>query len=356
MSKLRYAILILLWIVSVHDTQAQRRYMLQERMEHQISLLQCFKGHELSNDPDVFWGLHANQYVGIHHLFGFDVEGSWTSFVSPMPKVKITPGGEAIGGHFVYELQSSGLLFQTGIGINYQKTCNVLLDTAIYHEHMTDLWDPIEPAEYTLKHAFYERQDVSRNLYVQVPLYIGNYILGPTGVGYWLVGVKASYAFRGSTKQTMLGSTTALYEPYLGVWHEMDNHGYRKDVPIERKGERLKLRMDVLAHGEIGYEWTTYNGPHNYRITPTNRTDIRFRVAAFVEFGMVNISPRSNNVLYGIPEETIYDFPTYRMDHVFSTVDAKPYWLRNIYAGVKLTVLIGKPWKDFCITCNPWKH
>jgi hypothetical protein len=221
---------------------------------------------------------------------------------------------------------------------------------------MHDKWETIESAQYILKHEFRHRQDMARNIYGQIPLYVGQYMFSSAGVGYWLAGFHFNWAFWGTTKQKLIGTTIADYEPFLGIWHEMDNHGYRDSVPIERTGERLNLKFDILLHAESGYEISTYRGPHNYRSVPGDRTDCRIRFAAFAEFGLMNITPKTNNVLYATPIESIYDFPTYRMDHVFSTKDAKAFWMRNLYVGIRITVLFGLPHGEKCILCDPWKH
>lgn len=334
----------------------QRRFEVSENDEYHLDDLLGFTFKDVRNNVDAFWGLHASQYVGSHHLFGFSIEGAWSTYVNNMQIASIVPGGGASGFHFVYEYQYSGLLIQTGLGINYQQVYTNVRDTDIYNYHMYDKWDNVEEAEYILKHEFRNRQDMSRNIYGQIPLYVGQYMFGSHGVGYWLGGFQLNYAFYGSTRQMLEGTTKAYYEPFLGIWHEMDNHGYRKDVPIERTGERLRLKFDVLMHGEAGYEYTSYTGPHNYRTMPGDRIDCRIRFAAFAEFGMLNICPQTNGVLYGLPSASIYDFPTYRINHVFSTIDAKPYWIRNLYAGIRITVLFGLPWKEHCILCDPWKH
>lgn len=351
----KYSFLILCMLF-VHTASAQRRYLTTEWWEYRLAELADFSFEQTNNHTDAFWGLHASQYVGVHHLFGVSMEGAWSSYANNMQIASITPGGSAVGLHFVYEFQYSGFLVQTGIGINAQQVYNHVRDSDMYHYGMQDKWEGVEPADYILKHEFRNRQDRSRNIYGQLPLYVGHYIVGPSGVGYWLLGLQLNYAFMGDTRQTLLGTTMADYEPFLGIWHEMDNHGYRQDVPLERNGERLKLKLDVLLHGEMGYEISTYHGPHNYRRTQTSGSDWRFRFAGFVDFGMANINPRTRNVLYGVPEESIYDFPTYRMDHVFSTTDTKDFWMRNLYAGVRITILYGIPWKEHCILCDPWKH
>lgn len=334
----------------------QRRFEMAEHWEYQLQRLNDFTTNDVGNKTDVFWGLHTSQYAGSHHLIGFSVEGSWTAFLNNMPQAKILPGGGAAGLHLLYEYQYSGLLFQTGVGVNYQRVYNNVTDTSIYHYNMHDTWEGVNDVEFTLKHDFYHRRDFAHQLYGQVPLYIGHYLLSPAGVGYWMAGVHVNYAFWGGTKQQLEGSTMGQYEAYLGIWREMDNHGFRKDVPIERKGDRLNLKLDVMAHAEMGYEITTYHGPHNYRVTAASRTDVRVRLAAFVDMGILNICPQTNNVFYDTPMETIYDFPTYRMDHVFSTADAKAFWLRNLYAGIRMTVLIGFPGNEHCILCDPWRH
>lgn len=336
--------------------QAQRRYHTAERWEYRLAQANGFTTKDVDNQTDILFGLHASQYTGSHHLIGFSAEGGWSAMTTNMPRVSITPGGGMAGLRFVYEYQYSGFLVQTGLGVSFQRVTNTLSDTAIYHEHMHDRWQGIGDAEFTLKHFFEDRRDISNQLYAQLPLYAGHYILGSRGIGYFLAGVQLNYSFWGNTEQKLTGTTTGLYERYVGIWEEMDNHGFRKEVPIERKGERLKLKMDVMVHGEIGYEYTTFQNPHSYRVRPGDRLDCRLRFAAFADFGIVNISPQTKNVLYDTPAETIYDFSTYRMDHVFSTDDARRYWLRNVNVGVRMTVLFGFQGKERCILCGPWRR
>lgn len=355
MRRLQYTILILCFLCP-QWIRAQRRFMTSERWEYRLEQLSEFTTKDVSSQTDIFWGLHKSQYVGTHHLFGFSVEGSFSGFVNNMPNAAFRPGGGAAGFHLLYEYQYSGFLLQTGVGINYQNLSNAVRDTTIYHYNMHDTWQGINDVPFTLRHDFTGRVDQAQHLYAQIPLYVGHYIVGSYGVGYWLAGLHANYAVWGNTRQNLTGTTRGLYEKYLGIWHEMDNHGFRQDVPIERTGNKLNLKLDIMAHGEIGYEYTTYHGPHNYRKTAFSNTDIRFRFAAFADFGILNIMPSTNGVLYGTPMESIYDFSTYRMDHVFSTEDAKAFWLRNLYAGIRLTVLFGLPANEHCILCNPWRH
>lgn len=355
MRRLQYTILILCFLCP-QLLWAQRRFMTAERWEYRLEQVSGFSTKDVENKVDIFWGLHKSQYAGTHHLFGFSMEGSYTSFVNNMPNAAFLPGGGAAGFHFLYEYQYSGILLQLGLGATFQQVSTNVADTTMYHYQMHDTWSGVNDVEFTLRHDFYDRRDMARQIHAQVPIYAGHYIIGSYGVGYFLAGIKLNYTAWGNTRQELTGTTLGLYEKYLGIWHEMDNHGFRKDVPIVRTGNKLNLKFDVLAHGEMGYEYTTYHGPHNYRRTAASQTDIRFRFAAFAEFGILNICPQTDNVLYDTPMESIYDFPTYRMDHIFSTTDAGAFWLHNLYAGIRVTVLFGLPGNEHCILCDPWRH
>lgn len=355
MRKLRYFILIislcpiLLW--------GQRRYSMSDRWEYQLASLSGFSATDVNSKTDILNGLHAGLYTGSHHLLGISAEGSWSTMFSSMPAAQVAPKGASGGLHVLYEYQYSGFIVQTGLGINYQYVTAGVRDTSIYHEHMLDTWSNLDPVEFTLKHRFVDRKDASSQLYGQLPLYIGHYILSPIGIGYGLIGVQANYMITSyATHMSAVGSTSGLYERYIGIWEEMDNHGFRKEVPIERKGEPLKLKLDVLAHVEMGYEFSTFRSASNYKTRPGDRTDCRIRLGAFVDFGILNICPKTSTILYDLPSSSLYDFPTYEMNHIFSTEDAKQFWVRNFYAGLRLTVLFGFQEKEHCILCDPWRH
>jgi hypothetical protein len=354
MSKLRHIILLSLLILPV-VAWGQRRYSTSNAPEYSLQSVRGFTTKDVENKTDALFGIHASLYTGSHHLLGFSAEGAWSSFVSPMPQAKMTPGGGAASFHLLYEYQYSGFILQLGLGAAYQKVFSPISDTVIYHEGMHDNWNG-QDVTYTLKHSFYDRQDESQLIYAQLPLYFGHYIFGNSGIGYFLAGVRFNYALWGNTRQTLTGTTTALYERYVGIFEEMDNHGFRKDVPIERKGDQLKLKFDIMAHGEIGYEYNLQQGTNDYRKKPRDRMDARIRVGAFADFGILNTCPKTDKPFYDTPQETIFDFPTYQMEHIFSTKDAQNFWLRNLFVGIRVTMLFGFEPEERCILCDTWKH
>ena len=350
MSNLRHIILLTLCLLPA-IMWGQKRYSTGDKTEYSLEGQSGFSTKDVENQTDILHGLHASLYSGSHHLIGVSAEGSWSSFISPMPQTSNTPGGGTAGLHFLYEYQYSGFIFQTGLGAAYQRVFTPIADTTIYHYNMVDNYGD----SFTLKHYFYDLQDEAQQIYVQLPLYFGHYIFAEHGIGYFLAGFRFSYGVWGNTRQTLIGTTTGKYEKYVGIWEEMDNHGFRKDVPIERKGD-LKLKFDLMLHGEIGYEYNTRQQAKDYRIRPSDRLDGRIRVAGFLDFGLLNICPKANNPFYEMPMETIYDFPTYQMDYVFTTADAKAFWMRNLSVGLRVTFLFGFQPDEKCILCDPWRH
>jgi len=355
MPELRHIILLILCL-STMTGMAQRRYSVSEKREFELSSVRGFSTKDVENQTDVLMGLHASEYSGSHHLVGLSLSGGWSTFLNNMPEAKNTPGGGVMDLYLLYEYHFAGLMVQTGLGISAQRVFTDLNEANIYHENMMDTWSGITPAPFTLKHTFADRRDMAQQLYGRIPLNVGHYFFGSRGIGYFLVGVNAGYAFKGSTATSMIVSTAGKYERYVGIWEEMDNHGFRKDVPLERKGDQLALKFDLAAHAEIGYEYNTRQSVKNYRTRPADRLDGRLRVAAYADCSLLNICPSTKGVLYGIPTESIYDFSTYTTDHVFSTEEASKSWLRNLSIGIRVSFLFAFRPKDRCILCNPANH
>ena len=88
------------------------------------------------------------------------------------------------------------------------------------------------------------------------------------------------------------------------------------------------------------------------------------RVSAFADFSVLDLCPKTGNVLYNTNPKSFYefehdfaaDYDAFEMNHVFSTADAQKAWLRNVFVGVRATVLFGFQNKERCILCSPWKR
>ena len=322
------------------------------------------KGKDLINRN----GLRTGQYSGERHLVGAYLESGYSAFVSPCPHTTIAPGGYGIGGGLVYEYEANDFLVQVGVGIKLQDVKTNVMDTTFTKYHTADAWtnsmyhrygdwnNQLDTFYYDLQYDFYDRQDHSRMVYAQVPILLGQQIMGRRGVGYYLAGVKLGYGIQGSTDVRATGTTTGHYDRYIGIFHEMDNHGLRKDVPIERHGKRLDIKFDLLAHAEIGYEYGIYSPTKGWRgAKATKPFDMRLRFAAYCDMSLLSINPRTDLPMVVPPDESRWDFPTYRLSHVYSTNEIANLPLRNMFVGVKLTALFGIKQTEKCRICGVYR-
>ena len=290
-------------------------------------------------------GLRTTTYDGVHHLVGLHVDGGYTAMFGNMPTMSTGPGGYTTGFGLDYCYTGRGLIIQTGIGIRWQDVNNRFSNDSLIVDPATDS----EGVNFRLKYDFTNRVDNSRNLYLQVPLQAGMYFYNC----YFLAGIKLNWQLIGWTRPDVFVSTTATYDRYIGIWEEMDNHGIRKDVEEIRENDRLKLKIDVLACAEIGYEWALGNyGKKGYM--KSEAKDYRLRLAAFVECGLANICPKTKLEPYVIPAATPYDFSTFEFNHILSTASAANYNAHNLFAGIKLTfIFFGYQSSEKCILCGP---
>jgi len=289
-------------------------------------------------------GLYTDQYDGVHHLVGLQVEGAYSTLFSSPQLMSSSPGGYAVGASLQYAYLNGPLFVQTGVGIRWQDVKNKVAD----QQYMRDDIDKANMLSH-VTYAFEQRKDEMRELYAQVPIYIGGYFHG----GYVMGGVKASIPVYGDTRLNMVVSSTAKYDGYIGPIEEMDNHGIRKEVPLtpdQQKGAALNLKVDVLGVIEGGYEMAFSNkGKPGYH--RSNMNDQRLRIGAFAEIGILNIVPKTKKALYDIPATSAYDFQTFQYNHVLST--GKIASSHNFFAGLRITYFFfGVQSKEKCLLCD----
>lgn len=297
-------------------------------------------------------GLYTDQYDGVHHLVGLQVDGAYSTFLNQSKLMKTSPGGYGLGLSLQYAYLNGPFFVQTGVGLRWQDVKNGVVDQQ-YQRDATDAAGMLSHMTYD----FHQRTDEARELYAQVPIYIGGYIRG----AYIMGGLKVSMPIWGDTRLDMLTTSTARYDGYIGPIEEMDNHGIRKDVPLtpdQQQGQKLDLKLDVLGVLEAGYELAFSNkGRPGYH--RANMKDQRLRIGAFAEIGILNIAPKTKLPLYNVPEASPYDFQTFEYNHVLSTGQVSS--AHNLFAGVRLTYFFfGVQTKEKCLLCGsrgmvtPW--
>ncbi len=390
MSKLRQIIILSLCLASV-AAWGQNRFATSSKKERDLAKVKGFSSKDAKKSTNAL-GLHSSTYTGSGHYLGFSVDGGWSTFLTNIQGVQSTPGGVAASGKILYEYHFGNFFLQTGAGIGIQYVTTPV-KSELLPENVSTFYngfsnkekgmnhpmiDPYDGALFNMKHTFSERSDISELYYAQLPINFGYYISGQGGVGYVMLGAQVNYAFGGKTIAKATCTSMGVFNDFIGVFDEIDNHGFRKDVPLTYKGSKLPIRLggveglDVLGHIEGGYEFNTFQAIPQYRSSKADNMDCRLRLSAFIDMSLPNISPKGTNSLYDLnineaendPEKIaaqqlgLYEFHSFNMNHVLTTevANGEKLWVRNFTVGVRFTILFSLKAQQRCILCDPWRH
>lgn len=344
MRRWKYIFLTILLMLSCADIAAQSR-LNGDGMDRRTNALGGGGSNYSRRRPDRH-GLLTHQYSEIHHLFGFSLNAAYSGMQNGVLENSFLPGGINGGFNVLYDYQRYYFKMQVGAGIQAQSVTNGLADYRLFDESVSDALG----YKYTLMYEFDDREDISNNVYLDIPIMLG---AGFSDM-YFLAGLKYRLPILGSTQVNATVSTSAFYEQYLGHFVEMDNHGMRKNVQVSYMGDALRLKSDVMLAAEFGYEKVKGRDYEAGFDGASRPYQFRFRVAAFAEYGLLNQMPNTNNLLTIIPPDYKWDFPEFQMNHVFSTSEAHGHTMHNFFVGLRFTILFGALPDEHCILCGPF--
>lgn len=293
-------------------------------------------------------GIISRRFTGDRYLFGLYLDGGYSTFISPKISIR-DQNGWGIGGGLIFEYEKRTFWLQTGVGINFQQNKVIFPDDSLKFPNVPDSWTGRhDNYVYDLTYGVTDRKDVISDLTIQVPLLFGirhfNF--------YWGAGPKVSINILGNVRSTAQLTTIADYERYIGVYGEMDNHGWRKLVDINSKADWQRAKIDILASTELGYEWSskeTRIGNGMYRNKDVH--EWRIRIGAFADFGILDICPKNKLPLIDVPTDYRYDFIKVKLNSPLVTQNFNDTWARNLTAGIKVTILYGYRIKEICRLC-----
>lgn len=291
------------------------------------------------------FGLMRGVYVGKHHLMGTQLDLGYSRYLDQLPYISPNPGGYTIGAGLTYMYQQDRLIVQTGVNLRWHASYDQL-----GHYTRVDHAFDTQGVPFLLQYDFDHRRDRSQNLFVEVPIQVGAYIFAGM---YATAGLKARMQIYNHNRATAIASTSASYDRYIGDWDEMDIHGLRENVPISYSGEGVKMKLEVAATVELGYEFQL---PDDNRITNRRRdnTDHRVRVAAFLDATAFSLRPYSSEPIYFIPGKTPYDFATFEMRHPMHSVLTEGKQIHSMHVGLKVTCFFwGIEAQDIRVSVGP---
>ncbi|MCQ2347752.1 MAG: hypothetical protein MJZ65_01020 [Paludibacteraceae bacterium] len=348
-------LLLTVALVMAQTAVAQKRIVSDNKSTVQLtqSDAQHFTKADKQPDKNVH-GLMSSSDAGVHHSLGMWLNGAYSAIVHDVPTVSSTPGGYDAGLGFVYEMSYSWFLLQVGAGAHFQGVRYYQDDYSFTNSDLaTAMWDydsrwltegkggqlvdsyglPIDVLTYQIN----DRRDVVRTFYLEVPVLFG----GAYNGFYGLLGAKLNMALWGKIYMQQNVTSTAVYNQFNGVSHEMDNHGYRNLVQIKQTGKKIDFRTDVLLSAELGYEFRRDAG--------------RYRLGAYVDYGLLNLAPSSDVNPFYFDFDRKWNFDQFEMTHVFASALAKDCKMHNLFAGIKFTMLFSLPERDKCILCEQAK-
>lgn len=258
----------------------------------------------------LFWCCYT---LNAQHWFGVSLDGD---LVWQLDKINITTakfgGGGSVG--FVYQYQKNHFTIETGVsgsfshnrvGVRDSLLSFAMIDTKgqsfIYNGYLKD------------------RMDISNNLSVSIPLMIGL----EYDFFYALAGAKLNLHLMGKTHQKAQLSNTGNYDIYYDPLVNIPTHGFHDFMPEETKGTMSYQMLDVRMALEVG---TLFH---------VNNRSSKFRIGAFVEYGVLNARNKTLNGSLLTPN--LSEYMHVAMDHVYSTPYQAGSSVNNLLCGIRFT-------------------
>lgn len=229
-----------------------------------------------------------------------------------------------------YRLFHNNFLFSVGVEGMYELNANQLdkLDVSI---PMLDT----EGDRFDMHVLVDKSRDLTHMANINVPILFG----GEWGRFYFLVGPKLSLNLYGSTTSQAQVTTYGEYDRYYDDFYNMPNHQFETGRQMSSANIPLKWNMNVMAHLEIGGRFNHMYKHQQFRINPDR---IRMYLAAFVDFGVLNIHHSSGGAPIFEYRETKQGVQFFIQPLLVSSMSDNAVF-RNMNIGIKYTVAFELP-------------
>jgi len=251
--------------------------------------------------------LQAQHWLGL----AMEADMAWQLDRIPLTTAKIG-GGTALD--LRYQLQVNLLTVETGIGAAYTLNALGIQDTTLQIPMMDNRGKPL-----TFVGQLKNRQDLSRNLALHIPLLIGVEYRR----FYGLAGAKVSVNLLSRTQQTALLRTSGEYDMYYEPLTDMPEHGFHDYQRQETRGS-MRVQTDLRVAAEVGMVFNTYRGYTKYRL------------GAFVEYGVFDVrKSEAKELLTADMSDGMY----LTMNHVYSSFYQASSPVNNLLVGLRFSIL-----------------
>lgn len=230
-----------------------------------------------------------------------------------------------------YRMFRNNFLFSVGLEGMYELNANQLdkLDVSI----------PMVDTEGELfdMHVLVDKsRDLSHMVNINIPLLVG----GEWGRFYFLLGPKVSLNLYGATSSSASVTTYGEYDKYYDDFYDMINHQFVSNQPMSSATLPMKWNMNIMAHLEMGGRVNHMFKHKQFRINPDR---IRMYVAAYVDFGLLNIHTTSGGApIFEYRETEDKGVQFYIQPLLLSSMSDNAVF-RNLNVGIKYTIAFELP-------------
>ena len=179
-------------------------------------------------------------------------------------------------------------------------------------------------------------RDLSHMVNLNIPVLFG----GEWGRFYFLVGPKVSLNLYGAASSTSEFTTYGEYDRYYDDFYNMINHQFSGGQTTSSGVMPVKWNLNVMAHLEIGGRFNHMFKHQQFRINPDK---IRMYLAAYVDFGLLNVYTGSNGKPLFEYRETEDKGVQFYVQPLLHSNLADGMTFRNFNVGIKYTIAFEMP-------------
>lgn len=197
---------------------------------------------------------------------------------------------------------------------------------------------------FTMNVKINDRSDKLSMFDLNVPLMVG----GEWSHVYFLMGAKFGLNLAGTAVTSALVSTTGTYDRFSEDFEGMPNHQFYSNQELTSQKQTISFRPQVLGTFEVGYRM---GAVHNGTGADVPKSKIRYYVAAFAEYGFLNLH-KAGNLGDPVTMTETPDGLQFQVRPVYNAAQYANATFSNWMVGVKFTVAFELPKQKICVICQ----
>lgn len=262
-------------------------------------------------------------FVALHGDLGYSTLLHNIPGREPSPGMNVNLGVD-------YRICYNNFLFSVGVEGLYELHSNPL-DAMDFSLPMRDT----EGDLFQMHVLIDESNDLSHMVNLNFPLLFG----GEWGRFYFLLGPKVSLNMYGAASSRAEFTTYGEYERMYDDFYDMPNHQFESGHAMSSGALPMKWNFNIMGHLELG---ARIGHMFRYKSFRTNPDKVRMYLAAYADFGILNLHARGTGAPVFEYRDTEDGLQFYIQPLLLSTMSDNAM-IRNLNVGIKYTVAFELP-------------